>query len=877
MRSFSHKKGFWISSSGLLLIALTLALVFNFQSLTRALKAHAATDPQTLWQPVPIVSQDALNAGFTPGGEGGQWIRSIKWSPADTNFLLMGTDVGGVYRSIDGGDHWQVTMAGWNDRGANTFAMDPRNGNIALGVGGNGTDSDGNHNVGGVYRTTDKGASWQQVLPLQAGNDDRDSIAYDPSSYDANLGYTTVAYFVSKGNGIYKTTDGGQTWKQIQTGYSGLRIAVHPTKGYVYLVSDQNPCCGTQYGLYKSTDGGQTFTYKGGGYTYGIAVSPAAPDNVWISRYDQVLVSTDDGETFNATGNTGLPPCCNQPWQNITVSPANANYMAVWADLGNYNWVRYYSTDGGHTWGTSDFGHYNNNVRQTQYELLPYNVRSGRWAYSPTDPNTVFSTGGDWITKSTDAGAHFIYHGNGENAIFVDTIAFNPHHTNDVVLASKDYNTYISTDSAHSFTYAQTGFDFGGYDFAGYAMDDTTMWVGDIPNIDSSGNPLLKVSTDGGQTWTKPQYNGADIALPQSFGLTSAGDPTNNDIGFIGNYRTTDHAQTWAPMTGVDDVITYNPSNGTLYGKHGNDVVSSTDHGTTWNTVFTVNGGFREIAYDQTNNRFWIATGSDLKKYENGQLSSVSIPQDQYGTTRVNGVAVDPGNTNIVYAVNNRDIWSATNNVVRSTDGGQTWENLTVLSPLASGGVSGGPHEAWWVTVNPSTHEAWFSTNCYGIWKLPSPDQLVTGTGTGLKGDYFNNRTLNGSPALTRTDSTINFDWGYTPAPGVNYDSFSVRWTGQVQAPRTGSFTFYADINDGARLWVNGQLVIDHWNQNINNWNNYPADSVTGTPITLTAGQKYDIKLEFYENDYGATIKLYWSYSGQAKQIVPQQYLYPAA
>lgn len=736
MRSISRKSTL-LSGTGLFALVLALSLLVTFHPFTGALKAHAdAPDPQTLWQPVPIVSQATLDAGYAPGGEGGQWIRSIKWSPADTSFLLMGTDVGGVYRSIDGGDHWQVTMVGWNDRGANTFAFDPHNGNRVLGIGANGTDFDGGNKVGGVYLSTNKAASWSQTLPLSSGNDNRDSIAYDPSSYDPNLGYTTVAYYVSQSSGIYKTTDGGSTWKQIQTGYSGLRVAVHPTKGYVYLSSDQNPCCGTQYGFYKSTDGGATFVNKAANYTYGLAVSPAAPDNVWLSRYDGVVVSTDAGETFTNVGNTGLPTCCSTQLQNVTASPANANYLSVWADLGNFDWRRYYTTDGGKTWGTSDYGHYNSNFRQTKYELMPYNVRDGRWAYSPTDPNVVFSTGGDWITKSTDAGANYTWHGNGENAIFIPTFNFNPNNPDNILMASKDYNSYASTNGGKSWTYGQTGFDFGGYGFGGFALDSKVMWLGNDPRIDAGGDPVLEESTDGGQTWFNPQYNGANITVATNsnkFDLVSYSDPKNNDIGFIGAWRTTDHGATWAPMSGVTNVYTSNPSNGTLYGANGNDIVSSSDHGATWTKVVTTSNGFRELAYDQNHDRFWLAARGNLQKYENGTLSTVTVPADQYNSTHVNAVAVDPGNPDIVYVGNNANIWTSTDAILRSTDGGQTWQNLTVTTPLASGSVSGGPHEVWWIEVNPKTHDAWVVTNCFGIWKIPAPG---SGSGTVNNGRY---------------------------------------------------------------------------------------------------------------------------------------------
>jgi hypothetical protein len=140
-------------------------------------------------------------------------------------------------------------------------------------------------------------------------------------------------------------------------------------------------------------------------------------------------------------------------------------------------------------------------------------------------------------------------------------------------------------------------------------------------------------------------------------------------------------------------------------------------------------------------------------------------------------------------------------------------------------------------------------------------------TGTGLYGEYFNSKVLT-QRKLSRTDSTVNFDWGSgSPHSSIGAGTFSVRWTGWLQAPSSGSYTFHTLSDDGVRLWVNGVLLI-------NNWSNHSATENSGS-ISLTAGEKYDLRLEFYENTGAAVIKLSWTPPGQGKQIIPQQLLYP--
>src|SRR5436190_5086435 len=79
-----------------------------------------------------------------------------------------------------------------------------------------------------------------------------------------------------------------------------------------------------------------------------------------------------------------------------------------------------------------------------------------------------------------------------------------------------------------------------------------------------------------------------------------------------------------------------------------------------------------------------------------------------------------------------------------------------------------------------------------------------TGAGTGLLGNYYSDQNL-AHLALTRVDPILNNTWNSSPGPAVPQYSFSVRWTGQVQAQYSQTYTFYTVSDDGVRLWVNGQ------------------------------------------------------------------------
>ncbi|MBE8969004.1 PQQ-dependent sugar dehydrogenase [Nostocales cyanobacterium LEGE 12452] len=142
----------------------------------------------------------------------------------------------------------------------------------------------------------------------------------------------------------------------------------------------------------------------------------------------------------------------------------------------------------------------------------------------------------------------------------------------------------------------------------------------------------------------------------------------------------------------------------------------------------------------------------------------------------------------------------------------------------------------------------------------------TSNSGNGLKAEYYDNIDFT-NLKQTRTDPTVNFNWGAgSPDPSIGVDSFSARWTGQVEAKYSETYNFYTTSDDGVRLWVNGQQII-------NKFIDQPATAYSGS-IALVAGQKYDIKLEYYENKSNAVSQLAWSSASQAKEIIPQSQLY---
>ena len=101
-------------------------------------------------------------------------------------------------------------------------------------------------------------------------------------------------------------------------------------------------------------------------------------------------------------------------------------------------------------------------------------------------------------------------------------------------------------------------------------------------------------------------------------------------------------------------------------------------------------------------------------------------------------------------------------------------------------------------------------------------------------------------------------------------DNFSIKYEGYVLADYSEDYIFCTDSDDGLRLYIDGTLVID-------DWTDHAAREGCSTPISLTAGNKHSVRLEFYENGGHAVIRLKWRSSNQtsdSKQVIDQRHLF---
>ena len=156
----------------------------------------------------------------------------------------------------------------------------------------------------------------------------------------------------------------------------------------------------------------------------------------------------------------------------------------------------------------------------------------------------------------------------------------------------------------------------------------------------------------------------------------------------------------------------------------------------------------------------------------------------------------------------------------------------------------------------------------------------ATPTGTGLTAQYYTNSSstysgpanFNGSYLrLTRTDPVVDFNWSNSttlPIPNTG-GYYCVRWTGQVQPQYSETYYFDVNTDDGVKLWVNDQLVVDRWVLQ------GATDSIGS--IALQAGVRYNIRIDYFNGGGTGVAHLYWYSPSQPKQVIPSTRLYPAS
>jgi photosystem II stability/assembly factor-like uncharacterized protein len=680
------------------------------------------------WRVLPIRTKAEFNLSLI-GGETEQHPTSMTRSLHNLDFIYWAHDVGGSWKSTDGGESWKKCLdINLPIVNAQSIKVDPENPNIVFMDVNTTWDWLINPSYSGLYKSIDGCDSWTQVI--SQGNSAYtygvDNIAYDLTSI--SNGKANRWYSAFSGKGLYKSEDGGDNWSKLVdlTGHNEVfQVTVHPTNKKVYLASSKgafyinygesslnvlgnipagavstiqinpqntNIIYATLYGkgLYKSTDGGQTFSLLKGFNAQGVYMNTGYPNTLYLAglttNNDNNTIITHDGgvtwitdmKTRTSTGEIG------KWWKGglsgiatgFVPNPLNENESVAFSR--------------GTVWKTVDGGHYFN-----YSSTLFTGFAANHIEFDKYNPNRIMTFNSDVGNEITNTGwDYFEYANNGAeswyNAGLVEWTGtysgdFEPIEGSQKVVSSVGYyfrsQIMYSEDSGKTWTLVTNGSEnIDKNDFIAYNTK--------TPNIVYAGK---KISHDGGKTFSNVDFSGPggdfNADDPYLIGMCLA----NPNIVYAMDqecykvFRSDDAGQTWRIYAGSESGVRHRRLD---------------DHPT-----FAVDPIECDKIYGLKNYDLAVFNGTDWRK--TGILDRVGRSSTADLGNYIRGVRIDPNNNSIVYA---RMSAAGVSNIWRSLDGGYTWQDITFNHPRTGGGFK----------INPHTGEILLGSG-FGVWVLPSP------------------------------------------------------------------------------------------------------------------------------------------------------------
>ncbi|MBI3590844.1 MAG: hypothetical protein HY094_05635 [Candidatus Melainabacteria bacterium] len=740
------------------LIFLFVILIFFFlqnKIISKEYSDFATPDELIDKYQVLLMPWQKLNGPF--GGQG----YTIRFSPNDSNKIIVTDSFAGIHISGDRGLTWDESTQGIDSRAGESgdaipvfvTTIDPNNPQrIWCGV----------KNAMGVFLSTDGGATWQHKdngLPSGEEVEIR-GLAVKPG--DSNTVFASgdleeigpfMGAFQRTHGILYRTTDGGENWAQVLSGGNLFKDVIidpnNPNTTYVASGFFDRQQLEKLEGVYKSTDSGSTWAQINNGirnlYVTNIKFDPMNPNTIWgttgmIPQFDTdienqdgaIIVTRDSGMTWievKRQRSNGSP----QLYSALGISPTNPNVIYAGA-FG----IFFKSKDGGMTWTETGFGPLGSNPGH------PIDI-----AVDPNDENTVYVDsyiGG--VFKTTDGGKTWVTNAFGYSGSETRDVAVSP--DGNKVFATSRSGVFLSEDKGVN--WLPVGLGDVALDelqaIVPHPADSSKVLLGDSQNAMSS----IFLSTDGGMSWrTVFMLFPEDYALhPSSTGLDgeivftdikwAKSNPSTafatcvkkslfhdavDSIGW-GVFKSTDGGMTWInKQTGIsgfkntwscdvsptDEKIVYAATNDS-------GIIKSTDGGETWTQINNGLGdvkSFHSVSVCPANTQVILVGSSDGRIFRSSDAGSTWQPvlsNENHLNDNIVSIIFNPiSSTHQVYAAGN------VTGFYVSGDDGQTWQSFS--NGLLIREVRG-------LTVTPDGSAVYAATNGGGIFRLPIVGDSLT-------------------------------------------------------------------------------------------------------------------------------------------------------
>jgi len=685
--------------------------------------------------------------------EGGQWdligplntggrITDIAISPDSDDIFYLGTATGGVFKTTNGGTTWDPIFDEQDRASIGDLAIAPNNSQrIYVGTGeANGSATDGAYFGDGIYRSDDAGTTWTHIGLEQSDHIGR--IVVDPNDEDrVFVAATGKLYGYNSERGIYRTTDGGSNWEQVlfvTDSTAAIDVALNPQNTDIVFAAMwertrkpwQRDYGGETSAIHRSLDGGNTWQELGVSNglpapstetgRIGIAISQSNPSTIYAryttneitNEFNGLYRSDDNGDTWTLVSLNdllGVDSSFGWYFGNLRIHPANPNEVYVLGQIlmkttdGGANWNEvsgmhvdhhaieyslnntdfmvagndggaYYSNNGGNSWTKFT------NLPITQFYNIEVDYLQPERLYGGTqDNNTIRTlTGGtnDWnsiiggdgfhvnvdptnnlyvygesqygnLRRSVDGGTNFT---NGTNGIsgsdrtnWNTPVILSPFNPEKMYYGS---NRLYTSDRAVSWTPISPDLTNGQHPSGSLAYGTLTALAASYQNLDviytGSDDGKVHVTFDGGSNWT-------DISngLPNRYITSLAIAPSNDQVAYVTLsgfgvldydphiFKTSDGGQNWTPIASnlpnipVNDVI-ITPNEDYLLIATDLAVWYSSNDGNSWevlgnNLPLTV---VRDLKYHEPTNRLFAGTfGRSMHVYD---LSSIILASDEF-------------------------------------------------------------------------------------------------------------------------------------------------------------------------------------------------------------------------------------------------------
>lgn len=692
---------------------------FPYDMIPAGLRTQALRETQVMEQRMRNASRTSKREGASiqavnrwesigPSNIGGR-VRAVAVQPGNPQIVYIGAAAGGVWKTTDGGTNWKTTTDTLGSLAIGAIAIDhSRTNTIYIGTGENTANIDA-YLGAGLYKSTDGGLTWKSSGLETVGAISKIFV----HRQNSNIIYVASA---KRNNGFYRSEDGGATWKKIVTG-DVFDLAVNPVNSNEVFISFANS-------IRRSTDAGKTFSTVNtgltltGGLRISIAISPAQTSRLYAliardggggaNHIGEAYVTTNSGANWTLKKTFDQFFFNRQGWYDncIAVDPADPNVvLAGGIDV-------YRTIDGGNNWTNTTRSYFGGDVHPDQHVL----------EFDPQNSGVVFLGNDGGVYSSVDAGSSW--------QRMSLSLPITQYYAMEVD-QTKLYRVYGGS---------QDNGTHGSYGTAGFTQDWKRILGGDgfyvavdlsDPNViyaeQFNGTPLYRIDANNTNTRSRIDGSISSDADQGDYGYWStpiAMSPADKKTLYTGRtklYRSTNRGSSWQALTPSTSTkisaIGLSPfdSKKIMVGTSQGEIAYTTNDGQSWARPTGAPSRFiTDIVYDPVDPQrvYMTYSGSGGHVYRsNDNGASFENISANLPNTPVNAIAIDPRDNNHIFI--GTDV-----GVFVSLDGGGYWipfNDGLALAPVADLKIHSQSH-----TLFAATHgRSMFKVNITDIQAQP--------------------------------------------------------------------------------------------------------------------------------------------------------------